>query len=219
MIAMVRDRDTLADLADNVRELTQYYRHQEPRPNVWSEQGNKRHFPPWVSWHAPLLTQLHQAVYEGRSGEIIGGRAKGVTLSAPARLDVLAQLDAIRRGVTAWQHRLGLGSRGNLLADVRALVGGAANADDETRERLAGDVDRWRLSCLTLAGWRTSFRPNAPCPHCDQMPGAVDGKPVGLRVRLDKSTASCMTEDCGATWNQWTIGILAEHVRAYREEP
>lgn len=212
-----REPDALLDLADNVRDLAEHYRHEERRPHTWSPARHRVEQPPWVTWHAPLLVQLYQVAQSAMGGEFVGGRARSGQSSGPAGLFALAQLDVIRRGVARWYGRLELTSRGDLIADLRGLVGAAASADHSTGQRLAADVARWRLSCLTLTGWRTSYRPPAPCPHCDRMPGTVDGKPVGLRVRLDKSTARCMTEDCGAHWSQATIGVLAEHVRSYRD--
>lgn len=201
----------LTQLAADIHELTDHHRHEE-RYYVWNASRHRvwrRH----ITWHAPLLQQLRDAAHPG-GGKIDGPPpARGKHTPAPANLDAVGRLQAIERAVyEGWRVRLNLPSRGSLEADLRALVGAVAAFDPETRAELTADADRWRLWCLTLAGWRLPpWRPNAPCPACDAMPGDT----TGLRVRLDRHTACCVSDGCGATWTPDTVGILADHVRAH----
>lgn len=205
--------DDLTRMAEHIRELTTHHSHTE-KFYVWTPARNKT----WrqhLAWHPPLIAQLRRAAHtrtpgaEARSGK----RAKKPSTSAaPANLDALDRLQAIETAVATWRTQFGITSRGRLEHDLRGLVGQAAAATPEDRAQLGEDVDRWRLWCLTLAGWRTPpWRPNVPCPQCEHLPGDK----AGLRVRLDRSTACCIT--CGAAWGPDIVGVLAEYVRQWKE--
>ena len=204
--------DDLATLAEHIGQLTAHHHHVEPY-YTWTPSRHRR----WrnhIAWHAPLLVQLRQATHPVAGDDTRGARhGKPAPAAAPANLDALDRMRAIETQVADWLGIFQLPTRGMLEDDLRALVGATATATPEARERLAADVDRWRLWCLTLAGWRTPpWRPNAPCPHCEVLPGDR----VGLRVRLDRSTACCVS--CGAVWGSDTVGVLADHVRQWKEK-
>ena len=197
----------LAILAEHIGQLTTHHHHAE-RYYVWTPSRHRR----WrnhITWHAPLLGQLRQAAHPSDAGDDARGARHGKPApAAPANLDALDRMRAIETQVADWLGIFLLPARGRPEDDLRALVGATATATPEACERLAADVDRWRLWCLTLAGWRTPpWRPNAPCPHCEVLPGDL----AGLRVRLDRSSACCVS--CGAVWGPDSVGVLAEHVR------
>jgi hypothetical protein len=72
-------------------------------------------------------------------------------------------------------------------------------------------VRLWLTWARTLTGWDSpAFRPNVKCPAC--------GMRGSLRVRLDRGTACCVEPNCYATWDQDTIGILAQIIRTANGE-
>jgi hypothetical protein len=65
-----------------------------------------------------------------------------------------------------------------------------------------------------VAGWELpAWQPQAPCPHCGDLPDAH----AGLRVRAEIFSAVCLS--CDRTWapDGVPIEILGEHIRAVRE--
>jgi hypothetical protein len=88
------------------------------------------------------------------------------------------------------------------------MVGAAPTIGSDNQSLLLGDLRAWRTWAATVTGWeRPADAPRAACPHC--------GKINMLRVRLARSTGCCL--NCGAWWDDATIGILAEHIRAAAE--
>lgn len=204
--------DDLARMAEHIAELATHHPHTE-KYYVWSENRN-RAWKHHLAWHAPLVVQLRRAAGARTAGDQVrpGGKGKKSDSPAPANLDAVDRLQAIETAVVGWRLVLQLPGRGRLEDDLRALVGAAATATPELRAQLAADVDRWRLWCLTLTGWRSPpWRPNVPCPQCEKLPGDK----AGLRVRLDRSTACCVS--CGAAWGPDAVGVLAEYVRQWKE--
>jgi hypothetical protein len=204
--------DPLTEIADTIKELCDQYSHTE-KYEIWTKARHRRQLQ-HHSWHAPLIVQLQQAAGIRRAGDPVRpGRHGKPAPAAPANLDALDRLQAIEIGTATWRARLGQKPlHEGLFGDLRTLVGAAAAAEPHDRRQLAADIDRWRLWCLTLGGWRArAWRPDAPCPHCDTR----QGEKQGLRVRLDRSTACCLS--CGAAWGPYTVGILADHVRKWKE--
>jgi len=198
--------DLFAQLADHIAQLCEHHHHVE-KYHTWTG-SRHREWHTHLTWHPPLLAQLRHAT-QPRTGDQLAVSKGKPAPKAPANLDALDRLHAIDIEVTKWRNLLGGTPRGTLEADLKALVGLTTAADAVP---LAADVDRWRLWCLTLAGWQTPpWQPHAPCPRCDKLPGDR----AGLRVRLDQSTACCVS--CGAVWGPDVVGVLADHVRRYRE--
>lgn len=201
--------DPLTEIADTIRQLCEQHHHTE-KYDIWTKNRNRniRHH---TAWHPPLIVQLQQAAQPThQTDDIKAGRHGKPAPAAPANLDALDRLQAIQAGIAHWRATLSLPPRDGL--DLHGLVGAAAATDPHTRTQLAADIDRWKLWCLTLAGWRTPpWRPHAPCPQCERMPGDK----TGLRVRLDRSTACCLS--CGAAWGPDAVGILADHVRGWKD--
>ena len=195
-------------LADHIGQLVERKPHTE-RFFTWNKTRHRQ----WhnhVTWHPSLLAQLRDAATPA-AADLATPISRGKTsMAAPANLDALDRLQAIVWRAATWRQRLNLTSRGTLEGDLRSLVG--ATMTDRQLSALASDADRWRVWCLTLAGWQTPpWRPHAPCPRCDKWPGDR----AGLRVHLAESTACCLS--CGAAWGPNVVGILAEHVRTWRQ--
>lgn len=87
------------------------------------------------------------------------------------------------------------------------------NTSDDRREPddlqlLDQDVLRWwgRARLVTL--WdMPAHRPHVPCMQC--------GKVGAIQVRFNPTAAVCF--DCGATWDQASIGILGSHIQLAME--
>lgn len=72
--------------------------------------------------------------------------------------------------------------------------------------RLESDFGRWWTWARVVTGWDTpAWQPANTCPLC-----GVRGT---LRVRLDEQRATCVNGACRETWDQFNIGLLAEHIR------
>jgi hypothetical protein len=189
--------DTIADAVD---ALTNQMRVRTPY-DTWH--GNNRR----TEWHEvkmpSLIAQLEAAAIPGEVylEETGGGVRRAPGSCPPARLDAIN----LSLAITAWAAdnawKTTRRVREDTPANLRALVG--AQLDSDTAAALLRDLRRWVHSARIIAGWqRPPWRPDAPCPACDQR---------GLRVRLDTSTAACT--QCLETWDRDTIGLLAEHVR------
>ena len=196
--------DLLADIADTADELT------NPRQNVERIQDtdrsrNKRVRRVWVAVLPSLLDQLARAVQPGESySEEEAGRTAFESRPA-ARLDAVDRLVAIEAGAAGWCTRSGVELRDSPAGNIRSMVGAAPSIGSDNQSMLLGDLRAWRTWAATVTGWeRPADAPRASCPHC--------GKINVLRVRLARKTACCLS--CGAWWDDTTIGILAEHIRA-----
>lgn len=197
------DLDTIADAVDaltnpmNVRE----------RYEVWK--GNNRKAEWWEHRMPSLLNQLATAAIPGEVYvEDQGGHVRRAPGSCPpARLEAIN----LELSITAWAAdqvwRARLPVREDTASNLRALVG--AKLPSEKAAELLSQLRRYLHQARVIAGWqRPPWRPDAPCPACDQK---------GLRVRLDTSNAVCI--QCGEAWDETTIGLLAEHVRTTTQRP
>jgi hypothetical protein len=139
--------------------------------------------------------------------EEAGGRTTHAPRSVPpARLEAINACLMIDSGAALLVTNTGATLRQTTAGNIRALVG--ATTDSDTAKAILDQLRRWYGLAATVAGWeRPPWRPDAPCPLC-----AHRG---GLRVRLDRSTATCV--ECGEAWTPLTIGLLAEHVRQVAE--
>lgn len=202
------DRDQLVQqIADDVRALVEPRRHVEPY-FVWGR-GGHRVIRAHTTEQPSLLDQLRlggAAVAEDAAG-------RGAFESRPPNaFDCFARLRDIEAGSAwwvsvAWRMPLRPDVEGNL----HVMVGRATDPalrDVDLRE-VAADVRRWHTWASVLTGWKTPpWTPRASCPHC--------GTVGSLRVRLDEKQAACMA--CDATWDEATIGLLADHIRSETSE-
>jgi hypothetical protein len=94
-------------------------------------------------------------------------------------------------------------------ADLAQLVGAAGHLDRADLAELDGEVQRWRTWAAVVTGWQSPpYAPRAPCPICSRT-----GE---IRIRLDTRCATCLA--CGEAWDQGTIGLLAQYIRAWAPE-
>lgn len=194
--------DHLTDIADDIRDLTQPYKHEQPYDRIVGGQVKPAKH---VTRHPSLIDQLRAAETAGRGSD---GQVSGYESRPAARLEAIATLTQIDTEAATWitwrRHKLRPTTEDNL----RAVVGIATDLGPDDRSELAGEVRRWLTWARVVTGWDSPpWRPNVPCPMC-----AVKG---GLRIRLLEESAACL--DCGSVWDKGTIGLLAEEIRLATE--
>lgn len=195
--------EILQDIADTADELTDPRQHVERIHDRDTEHRNKRLTRVWITTMPSLLDQLAEAVIPGESYVEEESTRQGFGPRPPARLDAVDRLLAIEAGAARWCVSLRMVLRDTAAENIRGLVGAAGTMDSDTRTTLLSELKAWRSWAATVTGWeRPPDAPRAPCPNCD-----AHGS---LRVRLDRKTGCCM--QCGAGWDDATIGLLAEHV-------
>lgn len=168
-----------------------------------------------------LLEQLYQSVEPSGSAE--AGTARPASSRPAARLDAIDTANRIDSWVATWLEYLGkrapadsvarLRLLGSLLPSVDRCTHRSAVRDPETGEivcctahNLESDIGRWWTWARVVTGWDTpAWQPANTCPLC-----GVRGT---LRVRLDEQRATCINDACRETWDDTTIGLLAEHIR------
>lgn len=189
--------DPRMDLHDHIRELT--------RPHTHRQHFTTRHHGTWYGQHhtihAPaLLTQLQHAP------PLLGAQTHGGYESRPAAsLDSIDTLIRIDTHAAAWVRDLGHDDPGHTDACVQLLGALTASQPPATRTQIAHDVRAWWTWARIATGWDSpAWRPDNNCPLC--------GRRGSLRVKLDAGAASCT--ECGETWNEASIGLLADHIRA-----
>lgn len=197
----------LRQIADAVEELTRPRTNKEPYSYVDSHSTviHGRH-PTHVP---PLLDQLLESLEPGGTGE--AGRA--VPGSRPsARLDAMDTYMRIDQAVYGWCKTYAEARRwDSLTSRLRALVGASLNIEDDEQHELAREARRWVTWSRVTTGWEVPARqPDNTCPLC--------GVRGGLRIRvgdgITSAEASGMCVSCGEAWDNSTIGLLAEHIRA-----
>lgn len=197
----------LLHIADAVDELTRPRTNREPYSYVDEHHTvihdrHQTHVP-------PLLEQLRESLEPGGTGD--SGRA--VPASRPsARIDAMDVYMRIDQAVYDWTKTYVEQRRWDSLTDrLRALVGAGPNMEDDTQHDLAREARRWVTWAKVTTGWEVPARqPDNTCPLC-----AVRG---GLRVRvgdgITSAEAAAYCTHCGESWDNSTIGLLAEHIRS-----
>lgn len=169
----------------------------------------------------PLLVQLYESIEPSSSVE--AGAARPASSRPAARLDAIDTANRIDSWVAAWLDHLGkkapadsierLRLLGSLLPSVDHCTHRTPVRDPDTSEivcctahNLEHDIGRWWTWARVVTGWDTpAWQPDNTCPLC-----GVRGT---LRVRLDEQRGTCVNDACRETWDQSTIGLLAEHIR------
>ena len=198
--------DYLTDIAETADELTNPMRVVEP---IWDmdHNRNKRIRRVWTVNLPSLLEQLAEAIVPGES-YVEDEATRGAFASRPAaRLDAVDRLLAIEASAAIWCTRTSLTLRDSPTANIRALVGASPVMGSDRQRDLSRDLRSWRSWAATVTGWeRPPHAPRAPCPLCE-----AKGT---LRIRMEKETGCCMA--CGSAWDVTNIGLLEEHIIAYR---
>lgn len=194
------------DLADYVRELAEPHTHSEHytvrERGTWYGRNHQVRVP-------ALLTQL--ANNDVPSAAADDGPRAGYASKPAARLDALSALADIDLAINRWI--LDVGDQPAHLDTGRALRqlhGLVAGADAVTKAAVTRDVRRWWIRARIVTGWDSpAWTPDNTCPQC--------GERGTLRVRLADHIGTCTNDECRVVWDEASIGLLADHIRAESE--
>lgn len=193
------------ELADYVRELT------EPHTHVETYATKSITGPGFVDaryvTHVPsLLTQLWDN--DVPSGAAESGTRPGFASKPAARLDALDAAVRIDYEATRWVTDLGhLPRTHDTQQVIRQLHGLVPAAGRETQVEIMRDVRRWWTQARIVTGWDSpAWTPDATCPQC--------GQRGTLKIRLAEHIGMCVNDACRVTWDEASIGLLADHIRA-----
>lgn len=184
-------------LADLVDELTAWHTHVEHY--AVREAGR------WTGTDyrvkvAPLILQLQFSAMPDNSG---AGSSSAFGSRPAARLDAIDAARRIADEADDWLITLNQQVPHDVGDRVRRLASLAPTYPHE-RGAITHAIRSWWIEARIATGWDTpAWRPDNTCPAC--------GERGTLRVRLAEHLASC--RDCRATWDETTIGVLADHVR------
>lgn len=191
---------------DVVHELTQPHTHREHyqirRGKTWYGRDHITRFP-------SLLQQLWENDTPSNSAQ--EGPRPGFASKPAARLDALAAAARIDLEVNRWILDIGEQPRSLDTADlIRQLHGLSASADTVTKRAVEKDLRRWWTQARIVTGWDSpAWAPDNTCPQC--------GERGTLKVRLAEHIGMCTHDQCRATWDESTIGLLADHIREESE--
>lgn len=206
------------DLHELVRELCESTKHWE----FYMRKGKARHH---VTINPPLLVQLSAAATPKASVE--SGTARPASSKPSAAIEAIDTLLRIDRQAAAWVRRLKQDDPGNVIGCVVQLGALAMGqdycgrktpkrADDGqvtccTFHQIESDVRRWWSWARVVTRWDLPpWQPDNTCPLC--------GTRGSLRVRVVERLAVCTEDQCRETWDEATIGLLADHIRAENHE-
>jgi hypothetical protein len=190
-------------LVDYVRELTEQHSHAEK----YSVRQGARWFPKTHHTKVPsLLNQLWSNDIPSAASE--EGPRPGFASSPAARLDALDAAVRIDLEANRWITDLGERARRTDTADtIHQLHGLSASADPVTRHAIERDVRRWWTQARIVTGWDSpAWTPDNTCPQC--------GERGTLKVKLADHIGMCTNDACRVTWDEASIGLLADHIRA-----
>ena len=206
------------ELVDYVRELTEHHTHAE---HYQIKKGKTWYGSNHITLAPPLLDQLQYATPSGLGDQRSGS---GYESRPAARIEALDTLIQIDKFAARWVRDLGeddpadkVDPRTGLLvhgsgtiACVRLLGSLAPSQDKKTQGRILADVRRWWTWARIATGWDSpAWRPDNTCPAC--------GVRGSLRVNLVAQLGTCSDDGCRETWDESSIGILAEHIRVESE--
>lgn len=204
------------ELHEVVHQLTEWHTHREPfdfdmeHASGSSTKYHSHH----VTQQPPLIEQVWGTA--GTRGQ--GGEVGAMTPSSKpaANIDALDCASRIDQGAAHRLKALGVAKQPrDSLAAIRLLHGMSADAERCTNfgarkatccsyHAIESDMRGWWASARVLTGWDTSAqRLNGTCPLCGVL-GSV-------RVRFTAGVATCT--ECYETWDEGSIGLLADHMR------
>ncbi|MEV6413859.1 hypothetical protein [Kribbella sp. NPDC051718] len=206
------------DLHDLVRELCEETKHYE----FYMRKLKAKHH---VTVNPPLLVQLAAASTPKASVE--AGTLRPAGSKPSAAIEAIDALMRIDRDAAAWLRSLGEDDPGNVIQCVVSLAALAPQnrcarskpqRDEHTKwvtccryHQIEVDVRRWWSWARVVTRWDLPpWTPDNTCPLC--------GTRGSLRVRVVDRLAVCAEDECRETWDETTIGLLADHIRAENHE-
>jgi len=213
------------DLHDLVQELCEQTQHRE----FYMRKRKPRYH---VTISPPLLVQLDDAVEPKPSVE--SGASRPASSRPAGAIDAIDTAMRIGKEAAEWLRFLGEPVPStkaqrlrhhrdphDTLHRVRRLGALAVSREHCGRNRPRGDcctyhcieadVRRWWSWARIVTRWdMPAWQPDNTCPLCDAR--------GTLRIRLVEKLATCIEDACRGTWDELTIGLLAEHIRAENGE-
>lgn len=218
------------DVVDMVRELCEPSSHQEfYRPERGAKKSARGQHRYHITLTPPLLAQLYQSV--APLGSVEAGAVTPATSRPAARIDAIDTAVRIDADAGRWLEQLG--SAADLpLPRIRKLASLIPSLErcrrhyptqqnggrDEhhrviccTAHKVEADIGRWWTWARVVTGWdMPAWQPDNTCPLC--------GVRGSLRIRVVEQLASCVNDVCRETWDETTIGLLADHIRYENHE-
>ena len=196
------------DLHTMIHELTQPTQH---RQQYLRKRKPRYH----TTNNPPLLHQLDQTTIPSTTHTDTTGRIAGSKPSA--NIDAIDTANRINTQALGWLTTLGLDTTGTATDHIRRLAPQAITAGHCHQPKptsgccLTHDIRRWWTWARITTGWdQPPWQPDNTCPHCDRR--------GTLRIRLADKLATCIDDTCRATWDDTTIGLLADHIRTENGE-
>jgi hypothetical protein len=213
------------DVVDMARELCEPSSHREMyRPEVSAGRKAIKHHQPryHVTLTPSLLVQLDESVAASASAG--AGTSRPAESRPTANLDAIDTAGLIETEAGIWLRYLGSKDPLDVTGRVRRLASLIPSLEHCHRSHpLREDglvlcckahqievlITRWWVQARVITGWDTpAFEPNNTCPLC-----GVRGR---LRVRFLEQLAFCL--HCRESWDETTIGLLADHIRHENRE-
>lgn len=218
--------DTLADLAAAITELvdpsTHTERYKRDRPAAVGETTTTRRGrvtarrvsrQQTITTTIPsLLDALRAACVPGSAPEQVGATGGAFESKPPLEVEAVTVYRGIRDDAARWARKYGLNPREPLPRTLRLLV--SVTATEDQRANLLTDATRWvREARLAVGLDAAPITVEARCPICGRK-NAIVVHGVGLTP--DRQHANCIR--CNVTWSPDQLGLLAEMLRANREQ-
>ncbi|WBQ03000.1 hypothetical protein [Kribbella sp. CA-293567] len=227
--------DMVRELCDPISHSERYTRTGEPpavpqparRKKGRKQKAGRKTQPRYhVSTSPALLVQLHQAITPKSS--VGAGSPRPPASQAAARIEAIDTAARIELDAARWLRALGNDDMLGLLGCVRRLgsllpsierchrrksmrATGTSRVICCDAHRVEADLGRWWTWSRIVTGWDLpAWQPDNTCPLC--------GNRGTLRIRLVDQIATCVDDDCRETWDETTLGLLAEHIRTENHE-
>jgi hypothetical protein len=202
------------DVHELITELTSRHTHREKY--AIHENGTW-----WAKNHVTRVPGLIEQLQTGTPTGTPDGVLKGFESKPAAWLEGIDTLARIDLEAARWIRDLGEDDdetdTAKLLRKLYGLYPSAhkcqrpngrrgpdGQVDCCSRHAIEADVHRWWLQARIITGWESpAWRPANTCPAC-----GARGK---LRVRFAPQGGFCV--ECRTTWDEVSIGLLAEHIR------
>lgn len=228
LFQVVGGRTGRPDVLEMVRELCEPSAHRERYlPEVAEKRKAIKHRMPryHVTEMPPLLVQLDESVEKSGSAE--AGTSRPASSRPAGRIVAIDTAYRIEVDASRWLRVLG---RKDVARDTIALVrrlGSLLPSIERCHRRhpqrshglvsccqyhqVEADIGRWWTWSRVVTGWDLpAWEPDNTCPLC--------GVRGSIRVRLVEKLATCTNDECRETWDEDTLGLLAEHIRAENHE-